>query len=295
MLCRVFIAQQAQRTNFAFHSFELFQLQNEVDHLLHDLYLETVKSRLSPDQPLCQSSRRLGPYILCGRILLPPRAASRWNVEWGSTATGSMRRQKRLGTTVSGKLELIVGPMRSDKTAELLRRIETRRQYAKQYVMLLKPSDDTKAAAGLVESRNQNGCGKMEAVEFRSADPWTVLPVLAATEQQIGKRVECIAIDEGQFVQDLFAFTRRLLETGYDVMVSGLELDFRGMPFGEMMDLAWLVRTFSGNITELVAYCCARTSCWWMSKAGRNCATCSSEPLGRIRSILTAKPRESPL
>ena len=109
-----------------------------------------------------------------------------------------------LGNTVQGKLELIVGPMRSNKTAELLRRIETRRQYAKQHVLLLKPSDDTKAAAGLVESRNQNGCGKMEAVEFRSADPWTVLPVLAATEQQIGKRVECVAIDEGQFVQDLF-------------------------------------------------------------------------------------------
>ena len=154
-----------------------------------------------------------------------------------------------------GKFEIIVGPMRSNKTAELLRRIETRRQYAKQYVMLLKPSDDTKAAAGLIESRNPNGCGKMQAIEFHSSDPWTVLPILAATEQKIGKRVECVAIDEGQFVQDLFLFTKRLLESGYDVMVSGLELDFRGMPFGEMIDLSRLVRLFAGNITELVAYC----------------------------------------
>ena len=157
--------------------------------------------------------------------------------------------------TVPGKLELIVGPMRSNKTAELLRRIETRRQYAKQHVILLKPSDDTKAAAGTVESRNQNGCGKMEAMEFQSSDPWSVLPVLAAAEQQIGKRVECIAIDEGQFVQDLFLFTKRLLESGHDVMISGLELDFRGLPFGEMIDLSWLVRFYNGNITELVAYC----------------------------------------
>lgn len=156
---------------------------------------------------------------------------------------------------MTGKLEMIVGTMRSNKTAELLRRIETRRQYAKQCVMLLKPSADTKSAAGVVESRNRNGCGKMEAVEFRASDPWTVLPVLAATEKQIGKRVECIAIDEGQFVHDLFAFTRYLLERGYDMMVSGLELDFRGMPFGEMLDLSWLVRTYSGNVTELVAYC----------------------------------------
>jgi thymidine kinase len=156
---------------------------------------------------------------------------------------------------VTGKLEMIVGPMRSNKTAELLRRIETRRQYAKQHVMLLKPSTDTKSAAGVVESRNQNGCGRMEAVEFLSTDPWSALDAIRATELTIGKRVECIAIDEGQFVQDLFAFTRHLLENGYDVMVSGLELDFRGMPFGEMLDLSWLVRTYSGNITELVAYC----------------------------------------
>ena len=154
-----------------------------------------------------------------------------------------------------GKLEMIVGPMRSNKTAELLRRIETRREYAKQYVMLLKPSADTKAAAGLVESRNRNGCGKMEAVEFPSLDPWTVLPVIRATEQRIGKRIECIAIDEGQFVHDLFLFTKRLLDSGHDVMVSGLELDFRGMPFGEMLQLSWLVRTYAGNVTELVAYC----------------------------------------
>ena len=154
-----------------------------------------------------------------------------------------------------GKLEMIVGPMRSNKTAELLRRIETRREYAKQHVMLLKPSADTKAAAGLVESRNRNGCGKMEAVEFPSSDPWTVLPVIEATEQRIGKRIECIALDEGQFVHDLFQFTKRLLDLGHDVMVSGLELDFRGMPFGEMLDLSWLVRTYAGNVTELVAYC----------------------------------------
>jgi thymidine kinase len=156
---------------------------------------------------------------------------------------------------VPGKLEMIVGPMRSNKTAELLRRIETRREYAKQYVMLLKPSADTKAAAGVVESRNRNGCGKMEAVEFPSHDPWSALPVIQETEKRIGKCIECIALDEGQFVQDLFLFTKRLLDSGYDVMVSGLELDFRGMPFGEMLDLSWLVRTYAGNITELVAYC----------------------------------------
>lgn len=154
-----------------------------------------------------------------------------------------------------GKLEMIVGPMRSNKTAELLRRIEIRREYARQHVMLFKPSADTKAAEGLVESRSRNGCGRMEAVEFPHQDPWSVLPVIAASEQRIGKRIECIALDEGQFVADLFLFTKHLLDSGHDVMVSGLELDFRGMPFGEMLDLSWLVRTYAGNLTEMVAYC----------------------------------------
>jgi thymidine kinase len=95
----------------------------------------------------------------------------------------------------------------------------------------------------------------MEAVEFPASDPWSILPILEATEQQIGKRVECIAIDEGQFVSDLFLFTKRLLQWSHDVIVSGLELDFRGMPFGEMLQLSWLVRTYAGNLTELVAYC----------------------------------------
>ena len=156
---------------------------------------------------------------------------------------------------MTGKIETILGTMRSGKTAELLRRIETRRQYASQNVMLLKPRADTKSGIGMIESRSANGCNKMEAVEFPSDNPWSALSSLEAAEQQIGKRIDCVAIDEGQFVRDLFLFTKHLLESGYDVIVSGLELDFRGLPFGEMLDLSWLVRNFAGNITELVAYC----------------------------------------
>ena len=61
---------------------------------------------------------------------------------------------------MQGKLEIMMGPMRSNKTAELQRRADMRRQYAKQYVMVLKPSDDTKGGPGVVESRNPNGGGR---------------------------------------------------------------------------------------------------------------------------------------
>ncbi|HME57287.1 MAG TPA: hypothetical protein VKF63_03050 [Terracidiphilus sp.] len=156
---------------------------------------------------------------------------------------------------MQGRLELMMGPMRSNKTAELLRRADMRRQYAGQYVMVLKPSDDTKGGPGVVESRNPLGHGKMNAVEFNSANPWEVLKVIAATEKSIGKRVECIAIDEGQFVSDLFVFTRYLLDAGHDVLVAGLDLDFRALPFGEMLNLSWFLNAYGGNITECIAYC----------------------------------------
>ena len=156
---------------------------------------------------------------------------------------------------MQGKLELLMGPMRSNKTAELLRRAEMRRQYAKQHVMLLKPSDDTKGGPGVVESRNPNGHGRMQALEFTSANPWEVMDAIAAKEQEIGKRVECVAIDEGQFVGDLFLFVRHLLDGCHDVLVAGLDLDFRAVPFGEMLNLSWLVNAYGGSITECMAYC----------------------------------------
>jgi thymidine kinase len=154
-----------------------------------------------------------------------------------------------------GKIELLLGPMRSNKTAELLRRAEMRRQYARQCVMLLKPSDDTKGGPGLVESRNPLGHARMEAHEFPSGDPWDVLPAISEMEGSIGRRVECIAIDEGQFVNELFLFAKHLLEAGHDVLVAGLDLDFRAMPFGEMLNLHWLVNAYGGSFTECMAYC----------------------------------------
>jgi thymidine kinase len=160
---------------------------------------------------------------------------------------------------VPGKLELLMGPMRSNKTAELLRRAEMRRQYARQDVVILKPSDDTKGGPGIVESRNPNGHAKMSAVEFNSSNPWDILSVVADREQQIGKRVECIAIDEGQFVDGLFLFVKNLLDLSHDVLVAGLDLDFRAMPFGEMLNLTWLVNAYGGSITECMAYCSCGT------------------------------------
>lgn len=156
---------------------------------------------------------------------------------------------------MTGKLEVMLGPVRSNKTAELLRRADMRRQYASQYVLVLKPCDNTNGGQSVVESRNPNGHGKMNALEFESQNPWGVLAAIAAREKEIGKKVECIAIDEGQFVHELFLFTRHLLDTNHDVLIAGLDLDFRALPFGEMLNLSWLVNAYGGSTTECMAYC----------------------------------------
>ena len=144
---------------------------------------------------------------------------------------------------------------RAARVAELLRRADMRRQYAGQYVLVLKPNDDTKGGPGIVESRNPKGHGKMNALEFNSHNPWEVLDAISEKEVEIGKRVECIAIDEGQFVEGLFLFSKHLLDANHDVLVAGLDLDFRAIPFGEMLNLTWLVNAYGGSITECMAYC----------------------------------------
>ena len=121
-----------------------------------------------------------------------------------------------------GTIEVVIGPMRSNKSAELIRRVAMREEYAHQSVLLFKPKDDTKSAQGVVQSRNQLSHRQMEAVEFDSSNPWEMLALIGERERVIGKPVKCVAIDEGQFVHELFECARALLERGYDVIPPAL-------------------------------------------------------------------------
>jgi len=95
----------------------------------------------------------------------------------------------------------------------------------------------------------------MDAVEFDSSNPWEMFAFISERERIIGKRVNCVAIDEGQFVHGLFESARALLDRGYDVIAAGLDLNFRGQPFGDMLALLWLVNAYGGNVTWCIAYC----------------------------------------
>jgi len=152
-------------------------------------------------------------------------------------------------------IELLLGPMRSNKTEELLRRVAMRREYANQEVLIFKPNDDHKSRSGIIESRNKKGWGKMEAIEISSGEPEVIWDTIAEYEEKTGKKVQCVAIDEGQFMARLFPMAGALLEAGYDVIVAGLDLDFRGLPFGDMLKLMWYVPVYGGNTTWCISYC----------------------------------------
>ena len=162
---------------------------------------------------------------------------------------------KQDGSKRKNSIELLLGPMRSNKTEELLRRVAMRREYAKQEVLIFKPSDDRKSRSGGIESRNTKGWGFMEAIEIPSQEPEVIWDMIAARESDTGKKVQCVAIDEGQFVVRLFPMTGALLEAGYDVIAAGLDLDFRGLPFGDMLKLMWYVPVYGGNTTWCISYC----------------------------------------
>lgn len=124
-----------------------------------------------------------------------------------------------------GWLEVICGSMFSGKTEELIRRIK-RAVIAKQNVQVFKPSIDNRYDAVQVASH--------------SGTYFSAIPVQGVAEmhEQLNPQAEVVAIDEVQFFEpQVVEFCRALALQGKRVIVAGLDLDFRGEPFGPMPQL----------------------------------------------------------
>jgi len=120
-----------------------------------------------------------------------------------------------------GWIEVICGSMFSGKTEELIRRLK-RAQFAKQKVEIFKPAVDTRYDEEMVVSHDAN--------EIRS----TPVPA-AANIRLLANDVEVIGIDEAQFFDDeIVAVCNDLANRGVRVIVAGLDMDFKGNPFGPM-------------------------------------------------------------
>lgn len=142
-------------------------------------------------------------------------------------------------------LELIVGPVCSGKSAELIRKI-TRYQIAGYNVLLVKPKIDTRT--DLIKSRN--GC-EMLCYELENVEGIYDLIVNFALEGEGTRDVNIIAFDEAQFYSNLYPVIKDLLQKGFKVVVSALDSDFKGEPFGDITKIL----TLSDTVVKLTAVC----------------------------------------
>ncbi|MCL5127170.1 MULTISPECIES: thymidine kinase [unclassified Algibacter] len=123
-----------------------------------------------------------------------------------------------------GWIEVICGSMFSGKTEELIRRLK-RAQFARQRVEIFKPAVDTRYDEEMVVSHDSN--------EIRST------PVPAAANIPIlADGCDVVGIDEAQFFDDeIVRVCNDLANKGVRVIVAGLDMDFKGNPFGPMPNL----------------------------------------------------------
>ncbi|MGM5469082.1 thymidine kinase [Flavobacteriaceae bacterium LMO-SS05] len=123
-----------------------------------------------------------------------------------------------------GWIEVICGSMFSGKTEELIRRLK-RAQFARQKVEIFKPAMDVRYHEEKVVSHDAN--------EIRST------PVPAAANIPIlADGCDVVGIDEAQFFDDeIVRVCNDLANKGVRVIVAGLDMDFKGNPFGPMPNL----------------------------------------------------------
>ena len=139
-----------------------------------------------------------------------------------------------------GWIEVICGGMFAGKTEELIRRIN-RINYAKKTVLVFKPKIDNRYDESSVVSHSQK---KIKSIVISEAKE---------IKEHIKKQLPyAIAVDEVQFFgEDLIEIAEELADNGVRVIVAGLDLDFRGEPFGIIPKL--LAR--AEYITKLEAIC----------------------------------------
>ena len=120
-----------------------------------------------------------------------------------------------------GSIEVVCGSMFSGKTEELIRRMK-RAQFAKQRVEIFKPTIDVRYSVEDVVSHDHN------VIQSTPVDSSQNILLLASD-------IDVVGIDEAQFFDmGIVDVCKQLAERGIRVIVAGLDMDFKGVPFGPM-------------------------------------------------------------
>ena len=137
-----------------------------------------------------------------------------------------------------GRIEVVCGSMFSGKTEELIRRMK-RAKFAKQKVEIFKPAIDTRYSDNDVVSHDQN------AIPSTPVETSSSILLLSSD-------IEVVGIDEAQFLDmGLVDVCNELANRGVRVIVAGLDMDFRGVPFGPMPALC----AIADDVTKVHAIC----------------------------------------
>lgn len=137
-----------------------------------------------------------------------------------------------------GRIEVICGSMFSGKTEELIRRMK-RAKFAKQNVEIFKPAIDTRYSEEDVVSHDHS------SIVSTPIDTSSSILLLSSDTDVVG-------IDEAQFLDEgLVDVCNQLANRGVRVIVAGLDMDFKGIPFGPMPALC----AIADEVTKVHAIC----------------------------------------
>ena len=138
----------------------------------------------------------------------------------------------------TGWIEVVCGSMFSGKTEELIRRLK-RAKIAQQKVEIFKPAIDVRYHEVDIVSHNQTA--------IRSTPVHTSEEILLMTSD-----CEVVGIDEAQFFDEgIVEVVNKLAESGKRVIIAGLDMDSKGVPFGPMPALM----SIAEYVTKVHAIC----------------------------------------
>lgn len=137
-----------------------------------------------------------------------------------------------------GRIEVVCGSMFSGKTEELIRRMR-RAEFARQKVEIFKPAIDTRYSDEDVVSHDRHA--------IHSTPVGSLAQILLMADD-----IDVVGIDEAQFFDDgIVEVCNQLAYNGVRVIVAGLDMDFKGVPFGPMPALC----AIADDVTKVHAIC----------------------------------------
>jgi len=138
--------------------------------------------------------------------------------------------------------------MFSGKSEELNRRLR-RAEIAKQKIAAYKPSTDTRYHSEKIASHSDSFFSAKTFKNFTH-----LVNIIMTDKKETNSFPDIIAIDEVQFLpQDIVPFVEMLAYSGVRVILSGLDMDYQGKPFGPMPNLMAL----ADKVDKITAICIA--------------------------------------